>query len=58
MSVRNTITLPKPLHEFAIEESKELMKKEKGVKKKNLSFFLTELVRDARDRKVGDKKAA
>lgn len=58
MNERVTISLPKPDYTFAVEESKKLMKLKKGVVKKNVSLFVSELIADERARRGQKLKAA
>jgi hypothetical protein len=57
---RTTISLPEPLHNFALKESKKLMKREKGVERENMSALCAELIRLRKEQVEADqsKKAA
>lgn len=52
MNIRKTISLPKPLHDYAIKESRKLTKREKGEEKENLSMFVSQLIREAREKQA------
>jgi hypothetical protein len=58
-NIRKTISLPKPLHDFAIKESKRITQEEKGEARENLSMFVSRLIKEAKHRSEPlHKKAA
>lgn len=57
-NVKKTISIPEPLHDFAMKQSRRLMKREKGEDAENLSMFVTELIREAKEKLEPSRKAA